>query len=74
MMRRAVGLLMVSAIALAGAGCGKVKGVEEQNGATADRAEKAGKQAAADAGPLVRLPPVNVALLTMNGKDESRTG
>ena len=55
-MRRAVGLLMVSAIALAGAGCGKVKGVEEQNGATADRAEKAGKQAAADAGPPVKLP------------------
>ena len=71
MMRRAVGLLTISAIALAGAGCGKVKGVEEQNGATADRAEKAGKQAAADAGPPVKLPPVNVALLTMNGKDES---
>lgn len=71
MMRRAVGILTVSLIALAGAGCGKVKGVEEQNGATADRAEKAGKQAAADAGPPVKLPPVTVGLLTMNGKDES---
>ena len=71
MMRRAGVLLAISTIALAGAGCGKVKGVEEQSGATADRAEKAGKQAAADAGPPVKLPPVNVALLTMNGKDES---
>ena len=71
MMRRAVGLLAVATIAFAGAGCGKVKGVEEQNGATADRAEKAGKQAAADAGPPVKLPPMTVALLTMNGKDES---
>ncbi len=71
MFRRAVGLLAVPLIALACAGCGKVKGVEEQSGATADRAEKAGKQAAADAGPETKLPPVNVALLTMNGKDES---
>ena len=71
MMRRAVGILAIPMIALAGAGCGKVKGVEEQNGATAARAEKAGVQAAADAGPPTKLPPVNVALLTMNGKDES---
>ncbi len=58
-------------VALAGAGCGKVKGIEAQHGASADRAAKAGKQAAADAGPPVKLPPVNVALLTMNKKDES---
>jgi ABC-type sugar transport system substrate-binding protein len=71
-MRRGVLLtLVVPAIAIAGTGCGKVKGGEAQDGATADRAEKAGKQAAADAGPPTKLPPVNVALLTMNGKDES---
>jgi ABC-type sugar transport system substrate-binding protein len=70
-MRRAAGLLALLVIALAAIGCGKVKGVEEQNGATAARAEKAGKQAAADAGPPVKLPPVTVALLTMNKKDES---
>lgn len=61
----------MSMVALAGAGCGSVKGIEAQSGAPADRAEKAGKQAAADAGPPVKLPPVNVALLTMNAKDES---
>ena len=63
--------MVIPMIAMAGIGCGKVKGVEAQDGATADRAEKAGKQAAADAGPETKLPPVNVALLTMNGKDES---
>jgi ABC-type sugar transport system substrate-binding protein len=71
MIRRGVALLIVPAIAVAAAGCGKVKGIEAQDGAQADRAEKAGKQAAADAGPEVKLPPVTVALLTMNGKDES---
>jgi ABC-type sugar transport system substrate-binding protein len=71
MIRRGVGLVAITIVALAGAGCGKVKGVEVQNGATADRAEKAGTQAAADAGPPIKLPPVTVGLLTMNGKDES---
>ncbi len=71
MIRRAVVLLAISIVALTGAGCGSVKGIEAQNGAPADRAEKAGKEAAADAGPPVKLPPVNVMLLTMNAKDES---
>lgn len=71
MFRRAVGLLAIPMVALAAAGCGKVKGVEAQQGSVADRAEKAGQQAAADAGPATKLPPVTVALLTMNGKDES---
>ena len=71
-MRRGVlWILAVPMVAIAMSGCGKVKGVEAQDGATADRAEKAGKQAAADAGPPTKLPPMNVALLTMNGKDES---
>lgn len=71
MIRRALGLLAISMIALAGAGCGKVMGVEAQQGSVADRAEAAGKQAAADAGAETKLPPANVMLLTMNGKDES---
>lgn len=71
MIRRPLAFLTISLVALAGAGCGKVMGVAAQHGATADRAKKAGEQAAVDAGPPVKLPPVNVMLLTMNKKDES---
>ena len=52
-------------------GCGKVKGVESQQGRVADRAEAAGKQAALDAGGRTKVPRANVSLLMMNGKDDS---
>lgn len=64
----AIAIAMVVVLAT---GCGKVKGVESQQGSVADRAEAAGKQAALDAGGRSKVPRANIALLMANGKDDS---
>lgn len=71
-MKREVPWLAAIATAMVFAtGCGTVEGITAQQGRVADRAEAAGKQAAQDAGGRTKVPPANVALLTMNGTDES---
>jgi ABC-type sugar transport system substrate-binding protein len=67
------GALWLAAIAMFvafAAGCGKVRGVEAQQGAVEDRAEVAGEQAAIEAGGRTKVPTANVVLLMMNGKDD----
>lgn len=72
MKRRAVWLAVIAAVmAFAATGCGKVMGVEAQEGAVGERATEAGKQAAQEAGGRTKVPGATVALLLMNGKDES---
>jgi ABC-type sugar transport system substrate-binding protein len=69
--QRALCLAALVVVAVSATGCGKVKGIEAQQGRVADRAEAAGKQAALDAGGRTKVPPMNVMLLLMNGKSDS---
>jgi ABC-type sugar transport system substrate-binding protein len=71
MKERALWLAAIAMGVVFAIGCGKVKGIEAQQGGVAQRAEAAGKQAALDAGGRTKVPPGNVALLMMNGKDDS---
>jgi ABC-type sugar transport system substrate-binding protein len=71
--RRGLWLAVIALVvmAFAATGCGKVKGVAAQPGPVGDRAKAEGKQAAADEGGRTKVPSANVALLLMNGKDDS---
>jgi ABC-type sugar transport system substrate-binding protein len=71
MTQRALCLAALAMVAVFAIGCGKVKGIEAQQGGVAQRAEAAGKKAAEDAGGRTKVPPANVVLLMMNGKDDS---
>jgi ABC-type sugar transport system substrate-binding protein len=71
MKREASWLAAIATVMVFATGCGTVEGIMSQHGRVADRAEAAGRQAALDAGGRTKVPPANVALLMMNGTDES---